>query len=1488
MSGYFKLPTNQNLNLPELCNFIREGATFELEEIDGKSALFFAAINDYPKVVDALHSKGLDLNITDDEEKTAVFYASQNNSLFALCELIRAGARFELEEIDAKAALFFAAENDYGEVVKKLHWKNFNLDITDDEGKAPVFYASKNNSLFALCELIRSWAWFKLEEIDAKAALFFAAGNDYGEVVKELYRKKFDLNITDGDEKTAVFYANQNNSLFALCALIREGAWFELEEIDAKAALFFAAENDYHEVVKQLDKKNFDVNISDDEGKTPVFYASKNNSLFALCELIRAGARFELEEIDAKALLFDAAKQDNFELIKALESKGLDLDITDEKGKTILFYANKSRSMEVLCKLIGHGSEFDCEEIDVKSVFFYGAKNDHPEILEPLSRKGFDLSIADNAGRTAVFYGNRHFLEKFRIFENILVNKRDMKGRTALFYAVRGLSLEKARYLIEMRGNCEIKDNCNVSIFFSLVEGCISYGWNILQSSSQELFQQQQQLNALTNAIFDAVYCQAPLLFVHDSSCLPKSYIIFKTERVLKALDFAREQCLIYDDSKIENIEEISSMINSGDIVVERLLILLNQLGANPDAADLDGNTPVHYAAILPLFGGGHDDIINTLRNLKQLGASLNEKNHDGQSPLQFSLSSHIWKMITKQKGFPPSSIRTWTKVFKFLLINQCSCTNDSESIFHRIISLIQHGLSFGNANSRRIVLQVLVDILMLLSPKEEVFRNAVNKSDTALNTPLHLWASLTLKSSEEHLYFLIAEKMFENIMRTVLNHMLNCGAKLNRRNANDETPLHLCKTWTATNLLLDSGANPNDLDSSGCSPLLAAAKSNKSSNKAICFYPDVTEDLNTFWKSVFEKGFDPWITDKKGRSLLSTFIESEDFPQARALLEVGVLENYAMNDVKLSLLNIICQDESTHTHWKSNLVDIIFKSSTKSNLSLEQPLRSCFKNIVQYYQKSDSSQEQHIEETNDYRGQPPTKEKKNDKFEGKAEAKLIDDDLVHCKIAKQLILFGADIRIRDSSGISCLDIAKGCQFLDDLITKPINLDSAPIYIPWTSFSDKHRQVLAKVARRQECKIAQQIWYHRDPIGAGSFGNVFAGINEKDGREVAVKRMDKLHLHRPEDKREIKNLTALADCKQIVNYVSFLEDENFSYIILELMEGRLDDYLKECRIDVAKRTVLCKDVVMGLDFLHRQGIVHRDLKPQNILFKSHPEMCLKIADFGLSRASSSTSTTVYGTRAGTKCWTAPEVLKPKNENEIFVAGSDVFSCGLLLHYILSPGRHPFTPLDCVSKGSPEETIKTETNIMNDEMKGWDNSLHPEASQLIKRMLESNLNERPTVEEAANHPLFWSNEKKVNFLKAVGNQEEFECPRVKRKPPLTNVETDMEKGFGAIVKHKSWNSSKHNSMPDIYKTMTKGKGRSRYDTSSVVELVRFIRNVYEHHSENTFNTTIGIEQLLFDDFVFLKNFPGLVMEIYKAVTTHGWDKTRADIECSMRN
>ncbi|XP_031571104.1 serine/threonine-protein kinase/endoribonuclease IRE1b-like [Actinia tenebrosa] len=337
-------------------------------------------------------------------------------------------------------------------------------------------------------------------------------------------------------------------------------------------------------------------------------------------------------------------------------------------------------------------------------------------------------------------------------------------------------------------------------------------------------------------------------------------------------------------------------------------------------------------------------------------------------------------------------------------------------------------------------------------------------------------------------------------------------------------------------------------------------------------------------------------------------------------------------------------------------------------------------------------------------------------------------------------------------------------------------------------------------------------------------------------------------MQRPEEKREIINLTALADCEQVVRYLFFFEDEHFSYIVLELMEGNLDQFLNTAiKMDI--KVSICQDIVQGLKFLHDQGIVHRDLKPTNILYKTHPKLCLKIADFGLSRRMDNigSSTSVYGSNVGTRCWIAPEVLTSTKGHS---KSSDVFACGLVLHYILSMKTHPFAPRIWALQ------YETEVNILNGNMEGWDDSLCPEAAHLLKAMFDGDKNKRPSADK------------------------EFGSPRAKRTLPLTAVETDLESSFGTIVKYVDWNDPGYVNLPAIYTKMTT---RRTYQTNSVVELVRFVRNAYAHVTE----LPKSIQDLLLKKFVFFEYFPNLVMEVYKAVTTHGWDQTREEIKQDHR-
>lgn len=54
------------------------------------------------------------------------------------------------------------------------------------------------------------------------------------------------------------------------------------------------------------------------------------------------------------------------------------------------------------------------------------------------------------------------------------------------------------------------------------------------------------------------------------------------------------------------------------------------------------------------------------------------------------------------------------------------------------------------------------------------------------------------------------------------------------------------------------------------------------------------------------------------------------------------------------------------------------------------------------------------------------------------------------------------------------------------------------------------------------------------------------------------------------------------------------------------------------RVDQARR--ICRDVILGLEYLHHQGIIHRDIKPANLLWTAD-RRGVKITDFGVSHFS---------------------------------------------------------------------------------------------------------------------------------------------------------------------------------------------------------------------------------------------------------------------------
>lgn len=98
-------------------------------------------------------------------------------------------------------------------------------------------------------------------------------------------------------------------------------------------------------------------------------------------------------------------------------------------------------------------------------------------------------------------------------------------------------------------------------------------------------------------------------------------------------------------------------------------------------------------------------------------------------------------------------------------------------------------------------------------------------------------------------------------------------------------------------------------------------------------------------------------------------------------------------------------------------------------------------------------------------------------------------------------------------------------------------------------------------------------------------------------------------------------------CKhgQIVQLYEVINDRlaNKILLVMEYMGGGevkwRDDHGRPClRVDQTRR--ICRDVVLGLLYLHHQGIIHRDIKPANLLWTADRKN-VKITDFGVSHFS---------------------------------------------------------------------------------------------------------------------------------------------------------------------------------------------------------------------------------------------------------------------------
>jgi len=145
-------------------------------------------------------------------------------------------------------------------------------------------------------------------------------------------------------------------------------------------------------------------------------------------------------------------------------------------------------------------------------------------------------------------------------------------------------------------------------------------------------------------------------------------------------------------------------------------------------------------------------------------------------------------------------------------------------------------------------------------------------------------------------------------------------------------------------------------------------------------------------------------------------------------------------------------------------------------------------------------------------------------------------------------------------------------------------------------------------------------------VGTGSYGSVAKAKCVKDGKKVAIKKMDNIFDDEIDCKRILREITLLRKLKHpcIVNLIEILlptDPERFTtvYVVLEYADSDLKKILKSSlNLEILHIQTMVYNLLCAVKYLHESKVIHRDLKPANVLVNE--DCSIKLCDFGLARS----------------------------------------------------------------------------------------------------------------------------------------------------------------------------------------------------------------------------------------------------------------------------
>lgn len=294
--------------------------------------------------------------------------------------------------------------------------------------------------------------------------------------------------------------------------------------------------------------------------------------------------------------------------------------------------------------------------------------------------------------------------------------------------------------------------------------------------------------------------------------------------------------------------------------------------------------------------------------------------------------------------------------------------------------------------------------------------------------------------------------------------------------------------------------------------------------------------------------------------------------------------------------------------------------------------------------------------------------------------------------------------------GIALLQICTLCGRCYDHTVAACPIDDAPLDAP---------QILPYRVN-QRYRLTQR-------LATGGMARLFAAVDEKLDRAVAVKIIKAEHFHddelRVRFEQEARAVARIEHPGVSTAYDSGELEDGSLFFVMELLRGlnlaqMLHTYGRGSARQVAS---LIRQVGAALTAVHRSGFIHRDVKPENIFISEERDgFKVKLLDFGIAkRLASDANLTQSGTFIGTPAYMAPEQVE---ESEVD-ARTDLYSFAAVAYEALT-GRRVTTEREVA------KVFREIVHIMPPQVSALLPEARPEIDQLFDNALAKVRDERP--------------------------------------------------------------------------------------------------------------------------------------------------------------